>query len=152
MEYRIRPYEPEDAQAVARMWNESLEAWPMAFGGGTPFTAERVRDWLAETRLLSCEIAVAEDGRVLGLCELVPSPKGPEASHIYLLNVDPAYHGSGVGKSLLRRAVERSVILGFRRLDLDTWPANLKAIPLYKRCGFFWVPRTAVYMQNEPFA
>ncbi|MGQ9779567.1 MAG: GNAT family N-acetyltransferase [Bacillota bacterium] len=148
MEYCIRPYRPEDAEAVAKMWNESLPAWPMAFGGGTPFTAARVRAWLEETRLIACELAVADDGRVLGLCELVPSPKGPEAAHVYLLNVDPAYHGSGVGKSLLRRAVERAIALGVRRLDLDTWPANLKAIPLYKKCGFFWVPGTAVYMQN----
>src|SRR5262249_36729579 len=45
-------------------------------------------------------------------------------------------------------AVRRSVELGYRRLDLGTWPGNMKAVPLYKKTGFCWVPGTDVHMEN----
>lgn len=38
-------------------------------------------------------------------------------------------------------AVKRTTEQGWPRLDLYTWPGNTKAVPLYKRCGFFWEER-----------
>ena len=40
--------------------------------------------------------------------------------------------------------------LGYTRLDLNTWAGNLKAVPLYKKSGYFWVPETSVRMENYP--
>ena len=34
------------------------------------------------------------------------------------------------------------------RRHLDTWPGNIKAVPLYKKTGYFWVPETDVHMEN----
>jgi hypothetical protein len=49
---------------------------------------------------------------------------------------------------LLLKAVEFSVKNGDLRQDLHTWASNMKAVPLYKKIGLQWVPKTSVYMQN----
>ncbi|MGY5852550.1 MAG: hypothetical protein RTU92_03190, partial [Candidatus Thorarchaeota archaeon] len=36
-----------------------------------------------------------------------------------------------------------------RRVDLHTWGGNLKALPLYKRTGYNWVPGTRVLMESH---
>lgn len=148
MGYTIVPCEAKYAAALAVMWNESMEAWPFGFGGGTSFTEQRVLDWIRDDKAISVELAVADDGRVIGYCQMTQYPREVDAAYISLLNVHPAHHGAKVGKALLKSAVERSIAMRFRRLDLNTWPSNMKAVPLYKKCGFFWVPETTVYMQN----
>ncbi|MCK5760124.1 MAG: GNAT family N-acetyltransferase, partial [Candidatus Delongbacteria bacterium] len=60
------------------------------------------------------------------------------ALYIGLLNVEPDYMGKKIGKMLVLRSVERTIELGYPRLDLFTWGGNTKAMPLYKKCGFFW--------------
>lgn len=42
---------------------------------------------------------------------------------------------------LVLNAVRKTIELGWPRLDLFTWPGNTKAVPLYKKCGFFWEKR-----------
>ena len=32
--------------------------------------------------------------------------------------------------------------MGYPRIDLHTWPGNLSAVPLYKKCGFMWEKTT----------
>jgi hypothetical protein len=67
---------------------------------------------------------------------------------VSLLSVVPDLHGKKIGKKLLLDAVDRVARMGYYRIDLHTWPANMKAVPLYKKTGFFWVPDSMVYMQN----
>jgi GNAT superfamily N-acetyltransferase len=147
--YKVIPYDPKYAAQLAVMWNESMGAWPFGFGGGIPFNEQRMLDWMKETAAISIELALSDDDNtILGYCEMVRYEKEPEAAYISLLNVHPDFHGCKVGKALLKKAVERATQLQVRRLDLNTWPANMKAVPLYKKTGFFWVPETTVYMQN----
>lgn len=148
MNCKIADYNPTHAAGLAVMWNESKSAWPFGFGGPAEFTEQRVLEWMRDDNSLFILVAEAEDGRVIGFCEVVRYPKEADAAYVALLNVHPAFHGAKAGKTLLKTAVDRVVKQGFQRLDLHTWAANMKAVPLYKKCGFFWVPETTVYMQN----
>ncbi|MFD0960511.1 hypothetical protein [Paenibacillus chungangensis] len=39
--------------------------------------------------------------------------------------------------------------MGWPRLDLFTWAGNTKAVPLYKKCGFFWEKKDdSVHLMN----
>ena len=147
MKREIREFRPEDAGNVARMWNESDSAWPGGFTQGVPFTAERVLRDQARRRFLATFIAFA-DGKAVGYCSLMQFWQDPRAAYVALLGAHPAYHGLGFGRDLLKAAVARTVELGYDRLDLHTWAGNLKAVPLYKKTGFFWVPETSVHMEN----
>ncbi|BFH44804.1 GNAT family N-acetyltransferase [Paenibacillus melissococcoides] len=133
-------YRPEYAAGIAEMWNRSQEGWG---GGDTIRTAERVRTEEEGSDALEVYLAIDEDA-VVGYCSLFEYREDTGALYIGLLNVRPDYHGRGIGKMLVREALDATVRLGWPRLDLYTWASNTKAVPLYKRCGFFWEDREDV--------
>ena len=143
----IRDFRAEDAAEVARLFNESEEGWPGGLTGGVPYTPERVLEEFRRTNTIAHLVAEL-DGRIVGYLRLDRHWLGPDATYIALLNVHPEYRGRGIGTRLLKEAIRRSIELGVDRVDLHTWPGNARAIRLYKKLGFFWVPETGVYMQN----
>lgn len=125
------------AAEVADMWNHSREGW----GGDSHVTTEeKVRTQESNSSNLNLYLAM-EDDKVVGYCGLSEYREDEGALYIPLLNVRTDYHGKKIGKQLMLKALERAVELGWPRLDLYTWPGNTKAVPLYKRCGFFWEDR-----------
>ncbi|MCW3977840.1 MAG: GNAT family N-acetyltransferase, partial [Candidatus Bathyarchaeota archaeon] len=58
------------------------------------------------------------------------------------------YLGKGHGKALILKAIQIAAQNNLRRVDLDTWAGNLRAVPLYKKSGRFWIPETCVRMQD----
>ncbi len=143
----IRELLDQDIPSLTRMWNESDEIWPGGFTSGMPLTVDRLLRWHYHTDYLSALVAV-EDNTVVGFCGLTRLQGDPTVAYISVLGVHPSVLGRGYGRDLLRTAVARATTLGFRRLDLDTWSANTRALPLYKRVGFCWVPGTSANMQN----
>ncbi len=147
IEYVIRDYRSADNQGLADMWNQSQSAWPTGFGGNVDFTAQRVAEDMKKQQALFYLVA-EQTGKIIGYCWVSSYPKEPDACYVALLNAHPDYHGQGVGKGLLLESIRRAVKLGYYRVDLHTWPSNAKAVPLYKKTGFFWLPETQVHMQN----
>lgn len=131
---RIIEYDPSYAGAVAEMWNRSSESW----GGGTTLrTEDSVRREMEVSSNLHEFLAV--DGKaVVGFCSFARYRQDEGALYVPLLNVRPDYHGCKVGRNLILNAVRLTVEAGWPRLDLFTWAGNTKAVPMYKKCGFFW--------------
>jgi GNAT superfamily N-acetyltransferase len=150
----IREFEEGDAEEVARMWRESAPAWNgEGPGGGTLSTAARVAQDQRDMNTIATFIAWLPDPkdgrpRAVGYCSLYPQPTEENTAYVGVLSAHPAWHGSGIGRDLLKAALDRTVALGYHRLDLHTWPGNMKAVPLYKKSGYFWVPDTSVKMEN----
>ncbi|MCK5133264.1 MAG: GNAT family N-acetyltransferase [Candidatus Sabulitectum sp.] len=142
-----RDYCDADVDAVVQMWKESRSGWPPGFLGASDITASSVIQEEKSSGRLFTLLAFMGD-RVVGYCRTSPYGGEADASYVDLVNVVPDIHGMGVGKALLLDAVNRSVKFGMKRIDLHTWSSNMKAVPLYKKTGFFWVPETMVYMQN----
>lgn len=143
--YRL--FTMEDVSALVGMWKESRSGWPPGFFGASEVTASSVEQEERSSGAIFSVIAL-EGERIVGYCRTSPYGGEPEASYVSLINVVPDRHGAGIGRMLLIDAIERSSRAGMNRIDLHTWPANMKAVPLYKKTGFFWVPDTRVYMQN----
>ncbi|ASA22440.1 GNAT family N-acetyltransferase [Paenibacillus donghaensis] len=131
---RIIEYDPSYAGALADMWNRSNESW----GGGTnQRTEDSVRRQMEISSSLHAFLAV--DGKeVVGFCSFAHYQHDEGALYVPLLNVRPDYHGCKVGRNLILNAVRKTVEAGWPRLDLFTWAGNTKAVPMYKKCGFFW--------------
>jgi ribosomal protein S18 acetylase RimI-like enzyme len=144
---RFELYNKTHAETVARMWTESREGWPPGFLGASEFTPESIEMEEKSSGKLFTVLALQDD-RTVGYCRTTPYGGEPDAAYVALLNVVPDLHGRKLGKKLLLDAVKRTADDGYYRIDLHTWPANLKAMPLYKKTGFFWVPDSMVYMQN----
>ncbi|MHB9089821.1 MAG: GNAT family N-acetyltransferase [Chloroflexota bacterium] len=147
MEERIRELRKGDIADLTRMWNGADPIWPGGLTSGMPLTVDRVHQWVTSTEYIAPFVAV-KDGHIVGFCGLTRAQGEPDVAYVAILGVHPAVLNQGYGRDLLRAAIARSTLGGFRRLDLDTWSANDLAIPLYKRTGFFWVPGTSVNMRS----
>jgi ribosomal protein S18 acetylase RimI-like enzyme len=134
---KIVEYHPDLAAGVAEMWNNSREGWG---GHNSIKTAEQVR--IEEENSTNIKLFLAMDGdKIVGYCSFGEYREDDGALYIPLLNVRTDYHGKKVGKKLVLKALEEAVKMNWPRLDLYTWPGNTKAVPLYKKCGFFWEDR-----------
>lgn len=111
-----------------------------AGGDGAYRTEESVLREHENSPMLKLFLAVS-GSEVIGYCSFSHYKEDTGALYIALLNVRPDYHGRKVGKALVRRSIEETIKLGWPRLDLYTWPGNVKAVPTYKKSGFFWENR-----------
>lgn len=150
---RIVKFQNEDAQKLAELFNsfdrEGLwEEDPGGFTKGIPFTAERVLSTFPAGFKNICILISTYKGMFTGICSLHPHSEDAEAAYIGLFGVHPDYLGKGHGKALILKAVKITADKGLRRVDLNTWAGNMRAVPLYKKSGMFWVPETSVYMQD----
>ena len=80
-----------------------------------------------------------ESGRILGF---VGTAKGM----VEMLFVDPACHGQGVGKRLMRHAIDE---LGATRIDVNE--QNTQAVGFYQRLGFVVTDRSRLDGGGRPF-
>jgi GNAT superfamily N-acetyltransferase len=145
----IRPVDYErDAEKLAAMWNASDLAWPATFTRGVPLTAKELREWPLEARFVAGFVAEV-DGQIVGYCDFIEGFMDREGEgYLPLLGVHPKYHGHSIGRRLIQATIDYSVKVGWPRQTLNTWAANFKAVPAYKKTGHFWTPDTAVWMQN----
>ena len=135
----IVEYEDSLAQAVADMWNRSGEGWGGSFDSGV-YTAERVVAKRNSGAFFNVYIAL-KDGEALGYCSFNRYYKDADTAYVHLLNVRPDCQGMGLGKELVLMCVNETIARGMPRLDIHTWPGNTKAVPMYKKCGYFWEDR-----------
>ncbi|NHJ86742.1 MAG: GNAT family N-acetyltransferase [Asgard group archaeon] len=138
-----------DAQQLANCFNswDDPESWPGGFSHGDPFTAERILNELEKITPLSKFVAVA-DGKIVGHCDVLDHFTEEDIVYVGLLGVNPDYQGKKIGKNLLLQATKRAIELEKDEITLHTWGGNLKAVPLYKKIGYFWAPESSVYMEN----
>ncbi|WDF02688.1 GNAT family N-acetyltransferase [Shouchella hunanensis] len=134
---KIVDYEKKFAEATAIMWNESREN----FGGGDKVESAEDRDKDERNSGNLSTMLALQENKVVGYCGLAEFKTDKDALYIPLLNAHPQHIGKGIGKQLVLEAIKRTYKAGWPRLDLHTWPGNTKAVPLYKRCGFFWEER-----------
>ncbi|KGX90428.1 GNAT family N-acetyltransferase [Pontibacillus marinus] len=134
---QIVEYHDDYAKSVAQMWNESGENW----GGDKSVTTEQeVIEEEANSIHLDTFLALVDD-KVVGYCGLSEYREDVGALYISIINVHPEYQGLKLGKKMLLESIDKTVKYGWPRLDLFTWPGNTKAVPLYKKVGFFWEDR-----------
>ncbi|MFC5422843.1 GNAT family N-acetyltransferase [Bosea eneae] len=126
----------DDVEAVKRLLDRSwLTTWApeLPLAAVARFAAQDGARAYVEAMVESFELAVAPDGRIVGMLHL----HGDELS---AMHVDPAFQGLGVGRVLLDRAeaalLDRSAQ---PRLEVDL--SNTRALAIYRRRGWREVRR-----------
>ena len=138
---RIVEYRKELADDLAEMYNTWDELWPGGYTRGIPFDAKRVRKQFDVMSAIAILIAIDEEtGKPVGSCTLHRHVRDPEAAYVGTLGVSPEALNKKVGKALLLESVRRVKEAGLTRVDLNTWPGNMRAVPLYKKIGLMWNP------------
>ena len=134
---KIIEYSPAYAQAICDMWAKSGDDWGGDSGIRTP---KQIIDEHSVAANFNVYLALDGDA-VVGYCSFARYYYDADTAYIPLLNVQSDYQGKGIGKALVLQCVERTIELGYPRIDLYTWPGNTAAVPLYKKCGYLWEDR-----------
>ena len=132
----IRHAEPDDYRAVARIYSH-----PLAAGGTLQIPVQSAEVWKQRLSNLAPHdriLVAVTDGEVVGNLGLQPQTN-IRRSHVAGIGmaVRDDWHGKGIGKALLRSAVDLADNwLGVIRLELTVWTDNLAAQRLYAGEGF----------------
>ena len=82
-----------------------------------------------------------EDGKIIGGCGIYTTPGLPdgcaELVKLYLLS---SKRGKGTGRELLEKSIESAKNLGYKQLYLESLPELSRAISLYRKAGFKFIP------------
>ncbi|MFW9847889.1 MAG: GNAT family N-acetyltransferase [Candidatus Thorarchaeota archaeon] len=156
----IVEYSDDLAADIAEMFNSWDDLWPGGFTQGVPYDEERVKKTYGKMSSIALLYALDKaTNKPVGMCTLHQHWRDKDAAYVGTLGVSPDSLNKKVGKRLLLRAIDIVVKDGYKRVDLNTWPGNMRAVPLYKKVGLMWNPTgDGVQMEdyipgilNEPF-
>ena len=134
---KLIPYNEDLAKGIADMWNHSKNGWNGLTQDSTPEFIVSEESCSSHVHFVLAEV----DGLIAGYCKTSVDHADAGALYVNLLNVRDEYQGRKIGKKLVLDAVQKTIELKWPRLHINTWAGNLKAVPLYKKCGFFWEKR-----------
>jgi L-amino acid N-acyltransferase YncA len=134
----IRTATVDDAEAIARIYNQGIEDRVATLETQLRSGDERAA-WLT-ARGSRHPVLVAEDaeGRVVGWASLNAFNARPAYDHVVDLSVYVAREnrGRGVGDALLAELEQRARSLGYHKLVLAAFPTNARGLRLYERHAF----------------
>ena len=144
---RIRDARPEDAAAIAHIYNQGIQD-RVATLETQLRTAEERAEWLA-ARGDRHPVLVAEDegGTVIGWGSLNAFNPRPAYDSVadFSVYVARERRGCGVGDALLTSLEARARSLGYHKMVLAAFPTNTPGMRLYARHGF---QRVGVYHEQ----
>lgn len=91
---------------------------------------EFVKDYLDRGYCYAVEI----DNRTAGVYVLLEI----SSDTIELINiaVDESYQGRGIGKSLVKDAIQIAKDMGYKKIEVGTGNSSINQLALYQKCGF----------------
>lgn len=106
----------------------------------TPAPPPKADDRFFRGGLVPEDVLVAEDGgELVGyvmLHQSIPVPSHAQVLEINGLAVDPGHQGRGLGRRLVRAALNEARTRGARKVTLRVLGPNTSARALYESCGF----------------
>jgi RimJ/RimL family protein N-acetyltransferase len=138
--FGVRPADPGDAAELVELAQEvgaEPEGWLIADESWRGVADER-RYLKAIRRHPHAAVFVAEDaGKIVGRLSVARDPH-PGSHHVADLGlmVVASHRRRGIGRALLRRAVEWAAEARVQKLELHVFPHNAPAIALYESFGF----------------
>jgi putative acetyltransferase len=133
--FTLRGLRTADAEEL-----HALEQQPAMLHGnpGAPYrTLVQTREWIG--KIASPEVALAAlAGDILtGFGVLLPGKLRRAHTGTLALGVHDAWHGQGIGNALVTELLDLADNwLGLRRVELNVFVDNQRAIALYRKCGF----------------
>jgi L-amino acid N-acyltransferase YncA len=137
-ELTVRDASLDDAEAIARIYNQGIED-RLATLETSLRSADERRDWLrARSARHPVLVAVDARGAVVGWASLNQFNPRPAYDHVadFSVYVARAARGAGVGQRLLETLEERARAIGYHKLVLAAFPSNTAGMRLYERRGF----------------
>jgi len=131
----LRQREDRDAEALFALFNQPLCQRAMVL---EPFgSADEVQAWCSSRGAGTFDLVATIDDTPVGFAGLDPCPGSQSHSGWVSLFVHDAFHGLGIGTTMMQAIVVTSKLLaGLTRLQLIVFCDNEPAISLYRKFGF----------------
>ncbi len=133
MNFTIEKMKDRDWPAVKSIYEEGIATGDATFEADAP-------DWEQwdKSHLPDCRLVAKSGDEIIGWFALSPvsdrcAYKGVAEGSLY---VKSSARRQGVGKALLRAAIEESERIGIWTLQSGTFPENAASIAIQKDCGF----------------
>jgi ribosomal protein S18 acetylase RimI-like enzyme len=153
----IRPATPADVPKLADVGQRS---WSDAFGWSVSpedLAAElesRSEASFAQALSRWTTLVAEDDGTLAGYVQfgdvaiegIDPQPADQELHQLY---VDPPLQGAGIGRALMEAALAHPRLAQAKRVYLQVWERNERAVRLYERLGFRVVGTTSFTVGSE---
>lgn len=109
---------------------------------GTVYTDPTTDDLFTLFQAPGSEYWIAEEnGKIIGGCGIYPTPNLPEGCcELVKLYLDASRRGKGTGRKLMERAIDSAGKYGYGQIYLESMPELSKAISLYEKAGFRFIP------------
>lgn len=133
----IRPAVPEDAAAIARIYNEGILDRVATLETETRSAEERL-NWLAGRSARYPVFVVEMDGAVAAWGSLNMFNARRCYDHVadFSIYVMRDRRGHGFGRAMMDHLIAAARGIGFHKLVLSTFPFNEAGVALYERVGF----------------
>lgn len=132
----IRPARPQDAEAIARIQRQSVEAMDSTMAA--PATSDEILQQLAAMGEREVWLVVEELGRVVGwgvVKQYSPRPGYRLACETSIF-LDRARVGGGLGKPLQEKLLDFAVASGYFHVVAKIWADNAGSIRFHERFGY----------------
>ena len=137
---RLRGYLPQDAEALLAVNAAAFAHHPEQGGLDAAGLAARMAEgWFDPDGL----IVAVENGRMLGFHW---TKKTGDLGEVYVVGVDPAAQGRGLGRRLLQAGLEHLAKTGCRSVILYVDSADTVAVGMYLSAGFGVAHRDVLYV------
>jgi putative acetyltransferase len=141
MDIIYRPIEEKDNKIIAELIRNVFREFNI-HRPGTVYFDPTTDNLYGLFRAPGSEYLIAEDnGNIIGGCGIYPTPGLPEGCgelvKFYLL---ASQRGKGIGWKLMEKSFDSARRIGYRQLYLESLPELSKAISLYEKAGFRFMP------------
>jgi ribosomal protein S18 acetylase RimI-like enzyme len=133
----IRDTLPEDAKAVSVLV-DAVARERRYLAGTSGFSEEATASFIASVKAANgVHLIALVDDAVVGWCDITPASFEGMA-HVGRLGmgVKGDFRGQGIGKGLLKAALNRAFRQGLDRVELEVFRSNEWAVRLYEAHGF----------------
>jgi ribosomal-protein-alanine N-acetyltransferase len=133
----VRPARPADLPAIEAIENAVFD--------GDRLSRRSLRYFLAANTAMM--LVLARQDHVLGY-SLIAFRKGSKRARLYSIALDPAEHGRGLGRFLLRSSENAATAHGAAFMRLEVRTDNAGAIALYRKNGYRAFGRIEDYYED----
>ena len=142
----LRVYRPDDAGAIVEVNRRAFAQHPeQGAMDRADFDRRTSTDWFDPAGLFVAE----RDGIVVGFhwTKVDPSTgSGTRVGEVYVVGIDPAAQGGGLGTALTARGLRHLYEQGLRTVDLYVEGDNVPALTVYRRLGFTERAKDVLYV------